>query len=196
MVCGFRWCECNTAASLLIRGSNMSIAVRARNAIGWSKFSISASVKIMGRPSATGVTAAVEQDNGLMVTWDPPKDTGFGESASDPAVITAYTLIISRCLETGEKAQDYCSEKRFAVAPPDDASQGGTEECDKTDSRGLREELTCEAPRLNVTKLIEAQGNLVEGIIYYLRVTARNAVGPSFESQSPPFRAPYRIYPW
>jgi hypothetical protein len=196
MVCGFRWCECNTAASPLIRGSNMSIAVRARNAIGWSKFSTSASVKIMGRPSATGVTAAVEQDNGLMVTWDPPKDTGFGESASDPAVITAYTLILTMCLDTRGKTDELCSMKRFTVAPPSDASLVGTEECDKTDSRGLKEELYCEAPRLNVTKLIEAQGNLVEGIIYYLKVTARNAVGPSFESQSPPFRAPYRIYPW
>jgi hypothetical protein len=145
----------------------MSIAVRTRNAIGWSKFSASATVKIMGRPSAMGVTAAVESDIGLTVTWDPPRDTGFGESASDPAVINAYTLVLSRCQEP--QGLD-CSEKRFAVAPPDDAGS-------------------------NVTKLIETQGNLVEGIVYYLRVTARNAVGPSFESQSTPFRVPYRIFP-
>lgn len=154
-------------ASPLVRGSIMSAAVRASNAVGWSNFSEPASARIMGRPSGgTRIADLREEGDALRVTWHPPLDAGFGRPASpeDGVTITAYTLLLSRCALPGP----LCSEKRVVVDPPSPVGAS------------------------NISFLLPAAGYLVEGIVYYLRVTASNAVGASYESQAEPYRFAYR----
>jgi len=168
-------CQCNTQAIPLVRGRNLTASVSSYNAIGDSAVR-DLHIKIMGRPSDVVDLKVCEcnpstclcnanEDEGLRVSWMPPVDTGFGNNDISAAV-RSYEVTLSIC-------------STFGALPP----------CNTT-TRSIAAE-TC-ATCLVVIVLEPAI--LQEGRMHYMRVQAKNDVGPGFFVGSPSVASPFKVH--